>query len=152
MKISIQGQRRYAYPAEEIYQLILDLPSIAMQFPVIKSVDTPRENQFVFTFAVDFSVYSGTYQATVFIVDQRRPEYLKLKGVHKSGVGRLNIDLEALISQRGDTNNLYITGTFDVGGMMSFAGRKTLTNGVNFGLKLMFDFLEDQLKSQSNPA
>ena len=136
----------YNASSEEIYQLILDLPAIAMEFPVIKSVDSPSQGHYIFTFAVDFSMYSGTYQASVHVVDQRPTEYLHLKGNHKSRVARLHIDLQARISPRNSQEHeLTIVGLFEVGGMMRFAGKTVIANGVDFGLKLMFDFLQYQL-------
>lgn len=152
MKIDIHGKRSYNFSKEKIYNCILGLPDIIKSFPVIDRVELTDNDTYVFTFSLNFGMYSGSYTGKLYIVEKREYNYLHLKATHQSRLGKLFVDVEVTINESASNENeLSISGFFEVRGMMRLAGSHVLKNGVTTGLEIMFDFLERQLAEGKSP-
>lgn len=150
MNLPIHANRAYTHSATEIYDLIINLPEIIKEFPIIKKVETPTPDIILVTINIDVPFYSGSYIIEIGIVDKQPFELIKLKGYHKSRIGKLTLDVAANISPLSNlSNNLSVSGDFYLRGMITFAGKKTISNGITTGLQHMFDYLDKHLGVRS---
>jgi len=152
MKIPLKGQRVYDHSAEDIYNVIIDLPVIAEEFTIIEKIERTSPDNYLFTINIHLPFTSGSYVVNVIIKDRNPFESLKMEGKHKSSIGKFTINLEGTIHPVGKSaHDLVIAGTLDIGGMLRFAGSGLLKVGVSNGIKLMFDLLGKKLAEKNIP-
>lgn len=145
MNIPIKAARLIHHSPDKIYQLLLALPSLAMDFPIVEEVTQLKEHEYRVKIFLDYQVYSGSYEAILKLTNLEEDKNVGFSGQHASRWAKLKINGDmSLVPEEGSTL-VTLNGDFQVKGMMRFAGKKIIGEGVTVGVRYMFDWLEGKL-------
>ena len=140
------SSRVYNHSAEDIWDVMSDFKSLASTFPQVIDFKESENNRVRITIRLDFGKFSGDYFADFIIHDLSRPDSIKIDGTHKSGIGGMKLEILANIaSEHHDHHRLTVSGVFKRSGLVSWAGKSIIRNGMDYAMKYLFDLVQERL-------
>ncbi len=145
--MEFSSSRQYAHDATDIWDIVADFRELTSIFPQVTAYEEIGDNRVRITVKLDFGKFSGTYYADFTIHDLSRPKSIRIDGVHKSGIGGMELFMTAFISPaENETHKLELSGSFKRSGLVSWASKSIIRNGIDFALKYMFDLVDQRLE------
>jgi len=144
--MEFSSSRIYNYPAEDIWDIMSDFKALTGTFPQVTAFEETGENKVRITIQLDFGKFSGSYFADFTIHDLSRPDSIRIDGTHKSGIGGMKLTTIANINPLADNQNkLTVSGTFKRSGLVSWASKRIIKEGMEYAMTYLFDLVQERL-------
>lgn len=158
MALKIQGNLTVDAPRADVWKILFDPDALKQIMNKIPGVSVERferkaDDQYEGAATIGVAMVKGKYEGVVTIVEQRAPEYLKLRGEGKGGGNWMGGEVALTLADQDAKTLIAYEGTGNVSGPLASLGQRMIdTVGKQFianGTKALAEELSARAKGAS---
>jgi carbon monoxide dehydrogenase subunit G len=146
--MELSGSHTFDAPREVVWRVLTDPETLRRTLPGCQKFEPMSDGGYAITMTVGIAAIKGTYTGSVYMLNERPPEFYTLKVSARGGVGFIDGQGDFTLAPASENNEktlLTYTGQAQAGGKIAGVGQRLLHAGANLIVGQFFKALDKEV-------